>query len=87
MIAYEPGANIAYEPMLTGMSLGVAIGGSGLAREQDAHGGDDRQRRARGALGQLGGLEAWLGAGRGGCDAARGPGRRWLPGGGGTAAR
>ncbi|MEN5362436.1 bifunctional diguanylate cyclase/phosphodiesterase [Brevundimonas intermedia] len=31
MIAYEPGANIAYEPMLTGMSLGVAIGGSGLA--------------------------------------------------------
>lgn len=31
MIAYEPGAAISYEPVLTGVSLGVAIGGSALA--------------------------------------------------------
>ena len=31
MIAYEPGAAIRYEPVLTGVSLGVAIAGSALA--------------------------------------------------------
>ena len=31
MIAYEPGVDVTYEPMLTGVSLGVAIGGSALA--------------------------------------------------------
>jgi diguanylate cyclase (GGDEF)-like protein len=31
MIAYEPGTNVSYEPVLTGVSLGVAIGGSALA--------------------------------------------------------
>lgn len=30
MIAYEPGVDVAYEPLLTGVSLGVAIGGSAL---------------------------------------------------------
>jgi diguanylate cyclase (GGDEF)-like protein len=31
MIAYEPGTNISYEPVLTGVSLGVAIAGSAVA--------------------------------------------------------
>ena len=31
MIAYRPGVNIAYEPLLTGVSLAIAIGGVGLA--------------------------------------------------------
>ena len=31
MIAYDPGVAVAYEPMLTGLSLGVAIAGSVLA--------------------------------------------------------
>ncbi|WP_374388627.1 EAL domain-containing protein [Brevundimonas sp.] len=31
MIAYEPGVDVTYEPTLTGVSLGVAIGGSALA--------------------------------------------------------
>jgi len=31
MIAYRPGVDIAYEPMLTGVSLGVAIAGSAMA--------------------------------------------------------
>ncbi|WP_292069451.1 bifunctional diguanylate cyclase/phosphodiesterase [Brevundimonas sp. UBA7534] len=31
MIAYQPGVDVAYEPLLTGASLGVAIAGSALA--------------------------------------------------------
>ena len=31
MIAYEPGATVSYEPLLTGLSLGVAMLGSGAA--------------------------------------------------------
>ena len=31
MIAYQPGTDISYEPLLTGLSLGVAMAGSGLA--------------------------------------------------------
>lgn len=31
MMAYEPGVAVTYEPLLTGTSLGVAIGGSALA--------------------------------------------------------
>lgn len=31
MIAYEPGTDISYEPLLTGLSLVVAMAGSGLA--------------------------------------------------------
>jgi NO-binding membrane sensor protein with MHYT domain len=31
MIAYRPGADVAYEPMLTGLSLAIAIAGCALA--------------------------------------------------------
>ncbi|WP_395944520.1 EAL domain-containing protein [Brevundimonas sp.] len=31
MIAYDPGVQVAYEPLMTGLSLGVAIAGSALA--------------------------------------------------------
>ena len=31
MIAYQPGVEVAYEPLLTGLSLGVAILGSAIA--------------------------------------------------------
>jgi NO-binding membrane sensor protein with MHYT domain len=47
MIAYEPGVDVAYEPLLTGVSLGVAIGGSALTLWVAVHYIEDKKKKVQ----------------------------------------